>query len=134
MRGIYFILIALFIISCKKESEEIPQVIKVTPANNSENVLLNVSIELYFNMPMDRMSCEENFKLYCDSLMHTGNFEWNSDHTHMIFHPDTLCPDREHTIFLSKNARCDDDMPHMNHCGEHNNMERDFTSKFRTRK
>ncbi len=133
MKILYSILFTLFIFSCKTKSEEIPEVINVIPENGAQNVPLNTSIELFFNMPMDRRSCEENFRLYCDSIIHKGNFEWAPDNKHMVFHPDSLCPDKEHTIFLSKNAMCDEDMPHQNHCGEHRNMSSDFISKFRTK-
>ncbi|MEO0254927.1 MAG: hypothetical protein ABIN20_05860 [candidate division WOR-3 bacterium] len=42
--------------------------------------------------------------------------------------------DIKYTIFLSKKAMCDEDIPHMNQYEKYKNMESDFMSKFRTRK
>ena len=133
-RAVVFLPIVLTLLGCRSEGVS-PKVVKVVPKMDAQNVDVNTTIELYFNMPMDTRSCEENFRIYCESMEASGHFEWNVNHDMMTFYPDSLCPDMEHTIYLSKGSMCDMEMEHGAMMGNMNyhQMKEDFISHFKTK-
>lgn len=72
-----------------------PQVIEVIPQALASDVLLDTTIQVRFNQPMDRASVESAFFLntgeaYAISV--TGTFEWADDNAGFRFIPDDLLP------------------------------------------
>jgi hypothetical protein len=64
-----------------------PQIIEVVPAPGDVGVRLDASVQVAFNMPMERASTERAFALSSASGGVAGAFEWNEDDTGFRFTP-----------------------------------------------
>lgn len=58
-----------------------------SPADNSENVALDKTIELSFSKPMDESSTEDAFRLESSSTLLSCDFSWNQSLTTLICKP-----------------------------------------------
>ncbi|NQV37978.1 MAG: Ig-like domain-containing protein [Candidatus Marinimicrobia bacterium] len=96
--------LAIFLSGCNLNEEDklTPEIISITPEDGATEVAKTVSIQVEFDEPMDTGSCESRFGLitgYQESIpvnmmgSLSGEFEWNDDHTNMMFTSDSLLMD-----------------------------------------
>ena len=89
---------------CEDASTSDPLEIRsLQPANGATGVSKATAVKVTFSDSMDPASCESRFGLHRGQLTAmpamgamagmTGTFSWNSDHTEMMFQPDSMLMD-----------------------------------------
>lgn len=87
---------------------EVPQLVEVAPAALAESVPLTETIQLRFNVPMDRASVEANFSLRAQgsTVPVAGQFEWSEDGMGLRFKPSqNLALDTAYTVSIGTGSR-----------------------------
>lgn len=80
-----------------------PEILSIQPANGATGVSKTTAVKVTFSDPMNTESCESRFGLHMGQLTEMpamgamagmdGSFSWNSDHTEMMFQPDSMFMD-----------------------------------------
>ncbi len=80
-----------------------PEILSIEPANGATGVSKTTAVKVTFSDPMDTESCESRFGLHMGELTEmpamgamagmSGSYSWNSDHTEMMFQPDSMLMD-----------------------------------------
>ncbi len=100
-------------------SADTPEILSIQPANRVTGVSKSTAVKVTFNDPMDTKSCESRFGLHLGELTAmpamgtmagmTGSFSWNSDHTEMMFQPDSMLMDSTmYTVCLMEGMEMED--------------------------
>ncbi len=117
--SIMLILITVFwTLGCEDKDTVSPEILSITPADGTTGVAKTTEIKVEFNESMNTISCESRFALIKGELdnmpndfndrMH-GSFDWNSEQTLMIFHPDsTLMDSTMYSICLKEGMEMDE--------------------------
>jgi hypothetical protein len=90
-----------------------PQVLSVSPKDGTLHASLDRTVAVVFNQPMDVGSVESSFQLLRENQKPLGGtFEWNEDHTEMIFTPKNLLKrDMKYTIVLPSGVKAQGGSP-----------------------
>jgi hypothetical protein len=80
-----------------------PEILSIEPANGATGVSKTTAVKVTFSDPMDTESCESRFGLHMGELTEmpamgamagmSGSYSWNSEHTEMMFQPDSMLMD-----------------------------------------